>query len=94
MTCEQAERSGIGGIAAKRCLVDVDAHADDAVGDVLALQVALYQGAADFSVAHIDVVGPLHLHPFHIVCQSLSDCDGHALRKQELPRCNDEVGMA
>ena len=94
LACEQLQRGGVGCVATENGLVDVDAHAHDAVGDVLALQVALNQRSTDFLCTHINVIGPLHLHTFHILGEGLLNRHRHALGKQPLTGCQDKVRMA
>ena len=59
-------------------LVDIDAAADDATHQALALQIVFYQYAAHLAPRHIDVVGPLDAHfPFR---QTLLQRPGYGQR--------------
>ena len=57
--CDIDEGDGVGGVAEEALLVDVDADAHDAGGDVGAVEGVLQEHAADLFVLPIDIVGPL-----------------------------------
>lgn len=80
-----SERDRIGGIAAERLLVYIDAGSYDAILDASSYQGVLDEHAADFPVLPVDVVRPFDADVFGIAGQCFADRQCHGLGQDELP---------
>ena len=83
------EGNRIGSIRTENSLIHIHSRTDDAVADVLALQVALDECATDFLIFEINVVRPFHLQMFINTAYRQSN----SLTQDELARRKHEIGM-
>lgn len=79
-----AERDGVGGVADKRRLVDIEPYADEGAREVGSFEVVFDEDAAELMVAVVDVVGPLDVQVADVAAQYLAEHYGDVFAEEEL----------
>ena len=78
------QRNGIGGIAHKLRLIDIDTDAHHGTLHHCAFELMIEEHSANLFLPHIHIIRPFHTDSFDIRIESLGDCQTSDFRKIEL----------
>ena len=78
------QRNGIGGIAHKLRLIDIDANPYHRTLHHCAFELMIEEHSANLFLPHIHIIRPFHTDSFDIRIESLGDCQTSDFRKIEL----------